>query len=92
MYLLPSPFVDIDIYQDLVLVVGIILLRDDDVGILETFIVKVALNQRFGAVYQVGGNLVSFNQTYPGFQIFTFRLLYTVIANIGNGGASSGGL
>lgn len=33
------------------------------------------------------GNLVSFNQTYPGFQIFTFRLLYTVIANIGNAGA-----
>ena len=87
MYLYLLLFVDIDIYQDLVLVVGIILLRDDDVGILETLIVKVALNQRLGAVYQVGGNLVSFNQTYPGFQIFTFRLLYTVIANIGNAGA-----
>ena len=54
MYLYLLLFVDIDIYQDLVLVVGIILLRDDDVGILETLIVKVALNQCLGAVYQVG--------------------------------------
>ena len=77
-------FVDVDVDQDLIGIVGIVFLGDDDIGILETFVVKVTLYQRLSAVYQVRCNLITFNQTYSGFQILTFRFLHAVITDIGN--------
>ena len=75
-------FVDVDIYNNLILGRYIVPLYDIDLGILKALIVKMFVNSYFGTVYQIRGDLVSFNQSQFCFQIFTFGFLYPVIIDL----------
>ena len=69
MYFYLLLFVDVDIHDHLVIVGYIVFLRDDNFCILKAFIIKVALNQSFGAVNDIRGHLSALNHTDPAFYI-----------------------
>ena len=78
--------VDLDVYNDLVLVLWVILLVDEYLCILKALVVKVAFDERLGAVDDVRSNLSAFYHADSFFQIFAFGLFYARIANFGHTG------
>ena len=72
------------IYIHLFFVVGKITFDNCHFGIFESFLVKVFFDKDFSTVNQVRGNLATFYQTQFGFKVFSFALLHTVVADIGN--------
>ena len=75
--------VDVNAHDHLVLVGDIILLRDDYVSVLETFVVKVAFDQGLGTVDDVRGYLSSLDHSDSALYIFAFRFLHAMIADLG---------
>ena len=78
--------VDGDIDENFVILVGIVLLGDDDFGVLESLVVEVALDEGLGAVDGVGGDLVTFQQCHAGFEVFAFGFLHAVVADVRHAG------
>ena len=76
--------VDVDVDNHFILLFRIITLGDDYICILEALVVKVALYQGLGAVHQVRCNLTALYHADSAFQVFTLRLLHTVVAYVGN--------
>ena len=53
-------------------------------GILETFVFKVALAQDLGAVNHVGGELVVHHKSQFVLQVISLALLHTIVVNLGD--------
>ena len=70
--------VDIDIDNDLVGQGRVVVLHNVHIGILETFLVKVSLNDDFCLIYDVGSQLVAFHDAHPFHQGIVVRLLHTI--------------
>ena len=82
MYLDLLLLVDLYIDNHLVLVLRVVALRDEHFGILEAFIVEVALGQGLGTVDDVGGDLAALDHANLAFQVLTFRLLHAVVVDV----------
>ena len=67
-----------------VLECGIILLIDLDIGILIALAIVVALDDGLGTVDDVGRHLAALGYTYLCIEVFAFRLLDTIIFDVGD--------
>ena len=79
-----SFLVNVHIYIYLLLVFWVFSFNDVYFRILETFFVKMLLDQNLGTVNQVRCNLSTFCHTQFSLQILTFTLLHTVNHDVGN--------
>ena len=71
-------FVDVHINNHLVLLVQVVALDDFSLGILETFIIEIALDDNLGTVHHVRRNLNTLHDTDFLFQVLLLTLSHTV--------------
>ena len=71
-------FVDVHINNHLVLLVQVVALDDFSLGILETFIIEIALDDNLGTVHHVRRNLNTLHDTDFLFQVLLLALSHTI--------------
>ena len=74
--------IDINVNDHLVFVGEVVGLLDIHLGIFEALLFEMFLDNRRGAVYDIGRYLVSFDQAQTHFQVFPFALFDTVIIDL----------
>ena len=75
-------FINIDVYNDLSLVCGIVFLLDLYVNILKALSIEELLDHQFGTIHNVWSHLETFLQTQFRIQIFTLALLDAMIVHL----------
>ena len=73
--------VDDNIEYHLVFLGDVLALHDVDLGVVESFVIKVSTSQDLGAVNHVLRNLSAFEDTKLLFQVFTLALLDTNVVD-----------
>ena len=76
--------VNVDIDDHVVLLVDVVALHDVHLGILESFLVEVSLDDKPCAVHHVGRNLVAADDAYLLLQVVALRLLHAVDVDAGD--------
>ena len=78
--------VDDDVYQHAVVARHVFALHDVDLAVLESLFLKVLLDVVFGAVHQVGCDLVAGLQSDELFAVFALALLHALVVDAGDAG------